>query len=304
MDKITATKSEEGYNIALTATDADANAKDCSSYTTYKLQMWKPGLDPDTSANLIIDDAISWTSDGSDGAATYTIADGDLDTAGVYHGRVYLAKTGVIEILSVFAIILPSPINYCTIDEIKSELEITGNDYDDFLEAMCEQATDLIDEYCNRTFNSTTATRYFDGADNKLLIDDIVSVTTLKLDVDCDGSFEISLTEDTDYNLMPLNTTPKMWIEISSRTDRTYHNFNPGVRKGVQIIGVWGYAATVPRLIRRAAIMQVGQWFKLRESGFTGVSGSPEFGGVTMVKKGLDPNIRLILSKFKRVDFY
>lgn len=303
MEKLTATKTEEGYSISGTAKDADGNAKDCSTYTTYKLQMWLPGLNPDDSDNLTVNASISWTVAAS-GTWYYTIADGDFDTAGTYHARIALTKSGVVEFLSVFAIVIPDPTLYCTIEEVKSELEITTDDYDDWLHAMCQAVKDLFDEYCHTNFTATTATRYFDGANTTLFFDDLIEVTTLKLDEDCDGSFEATLTEDTDFYLLPYNDTPKRMAVISDRSDRSYHDFNPGVKRGVQIIGSWGYQTTVPKLVRRAAIFQIADWKAWQESGYTGVIGSPDFGGSRTVGKTLSQRVTMILDKFKRRDFF
>jgi len=118
MDKITIPKADVGYNITLTATDSAGVAKDCSTYTTYKLQVWKPGLDPDVAANLTIDSAFSWTS-AAGGTGYYTIATGNFATAGLYHARIFLSKTGVEEKLSTFAIVVADPTLYVTVDEVR-----------------------------------------------------------------------------------------------------------------------------------------------------------------------------------------
>jgi len=190
--------------------------------------------------------------------------------------------------------------DYCTLDEIKSELtNITTKDYDGFLQAMIGQAKELIDNLCNREFDKVTATaRYFDGAGTILFIDDLVSIDAsgFQLDLDGDGTYESTLAT-TDYELYPLNTTPKTFIKISSNSN--YGSFASGIKKGVKITGTWGYGSTIPKSIRRAAIMQVCRWFKRRETGYATVVGSPELGEVKTYH-GLDPDVKLILKPYIR----
>jgi len=303
MERITATLGEKGYNLAIQVNDAAGSEKDCSTFTTHDLQVWTPGTDPDDEDNRLIDDSLTWD-DANTGAALYSIADGDLSLSGVYEARVYLAKTGVIEYYGPFILIIPDRTLYCTLIEIKSELDIDTSEYDDWLHQMCESATELIDHYCHTSFRATTATKYFDGADQRLSINDLISLTTLKLDLDCDGVFEATLTEGKDFNLEPYNQTPKRWVVISSRTDRSYHELNPGVRKGIEIAGSWGFQESIPELVRRAALIQVAEWKALNESGYTGITGSPEIGGSRIVGKTLSTRVRKMLDNFKRRDFY
>jgi hypothetical protein len=291
MDKITIPKADVGYNITLTATDSAGVAKDCSTYTTYKLQVWLPGLDPDTAENLTINTAFSWTS-AAGGTGYYTIATGNFATAGLYHARIYLAKTGVEEKLSTFAIVVADPTLYVTVDEVKSELGITVDTNDDFIQQMCKDASDFVDNHCRRTFAVETAgTRYFDGSDkDRLFIDDLLSVTTLKVDADCDGTYEDTYTADTDYILWPTNTTPKTMIYLSDRASRSYSNFGGNYRKIVQIVGNWGYQSTVPANVRRAALIKAVELYKQRQSGYTGIIGGSEMG-----QQAIDPRVRFII---------
>ncbi len=297
MDKITIPKADVGYNITLTATDSAGTAKDCSTYTTYKLQVWKPGLDPDTAANLTINSAFSWTS-AAGGTGYYTIRTGDFATAGTYHARLYLAKTGVEEKLSTFAIVVPDTTLYCTVDEVKRAFNITVDTEDDEIQRMCANAKAFIDDVCHRTFaTSTAATRYFDGGDQVLFPDDILTITTLKVDADCDGTYEDSYTEGTDYVLEPYNTTPKTTIKISSRATRNYSNFGgKGNKKIVQIVGDFGYQATVPAKVRECALMKACDSYKLQQSGYTGIIGSNEFGEARLGNY-IDQKVRRMLNE-------
>lgn len=186
--------------------------------------------------------------------------------------------------------------NYCQLENIKRDLDITGDENNDVLQAMIAQVKTFIDNLCDRQFDTTTETRYFDGAGSVLFIDDMVSITSLKLDEDGDGTYEVTMSSS-DYVLYPLNTTPKMWIEISSNSN--YSGFANGIKKGVEIAATWGYGTTVPADVQRAASIQVMRWFKRCESAFADVIGAPEMGQFIMYK-ALDPDVQLILQPYRR----
>lgn len=115
-----------------------------------------------------------------------------------------------------------------------------GDSYDTALTNLLIEASRFIDEKCLRVFYVFTGTRYFRGAGNKLFLpDDLLSITTLKTDEDGDGTFENTLTEDTDFVLQPPNWFPKTWAEILSQG--SYGGFAAGRVRGVQIIGSFGY---------------------------------------------------------------
>ena len=186
--------------------------------------------------------------------------------------------------------------NYCTLDEVKSELSLDNSDYDDMLQAMIGQAKGFIDLYCDREFDTTSEPRYFDGAGSVLFIDDLVSVTTLKLDEDGDGTYESTMAA-TDYILYPLNKTPKRKIEISNDSD--YGGFASGIKKGVEINATWGYSSTIPDAVKRASIIQVCRWFKRKDTAFATVISTPDI-GTQEIYPGLDPDVKIILGQYVR----
>ena len=137
--------------------------------------------------------------------------------------------------------------SYATLTELKAILGITSTTDDTVMRKILEAASRSIESYCNRRFYSTTETKYFDGA-LTLWIPDLLSITTLKTDEDGDGTFENTFqvaTAPVDYLLYgggledSLNLYPKIRIEINP--DGDYGSFANGVKKGVEIAGVWGY---------------------------------------------------------------
>jgi len=130
---------------------------------------------------------------------------------------------------------------YADLTTIKRRLGITATTWDtDFLVWM-NTSSRFIDGYCKRKFYVQSATRYYDGAGDKLFVDDLLSVSTLKVDDNADGTYEDSYTASTDYELWPYDNYPKTMALISSRADRGYTNFGGPCRKAVQIVGSFGY---------------------------------------------------------------
>ena len=187
--------------------------------------------------------------------------------------------------------------NYCTIDEVKNSLgQMVTEQYNGILLDIITAVTSEIDNYCNRSFALTSATRYFDGVGDNLIVDDLVSVTTFKLDTGGDGVWETTLTEGTDFLLYPYNTSPKWLVKLTD--DSTASDFATGKRKGVEIVGVWGYA-TVPDPIRQAAMMQVCRLFRLSQGGYGTEIGTPEIGTQT-IYQGLPSDAKRMLAAYVR----
>ncbi len=136
---------------------------------------------------------------------------------------------------------------YASIADLKGILGVTSTTDDTVMRKMLEAASRSIDRYTNRFFHTLTETKYFDGA-KTLWIPDLLSITTLKTDEDGDGTFENTFqvaTIPVDYLLYgaggddALNLYPRIRIEINP--DGDYGSFASGVKKGVEIAGLWGY---------------------------------------------------------------
>ena len=131
---------------------------------------------------------------------------------------------------------------YSTLDRFKTRIGIalTNTDNDDTLIDILFSASRTVDEYTARWFFVQLATKYFTGTlQNKVLIDDLLVLTTLKTGSDSDGTFNNSaLIENQDFVLKPFNLFPKTLVsEIF--TDQVFDDA-PQVRD-VEIVGQWGY---------------------------------------------------------------
>ena len=142
---------------------------------------------------------------------------------------------------------------YVSLDTLKSSsvLNVTGTADDSRLRALAENASRIVDRYCNRHFHVVAATRRFDGLGTpSLLIPDLVSVDGggLKTDDDRDRVFETTWAAG-DYLLLPTNADPtaggnsqsRPYVEVAVDVDAgTKSFFTRGVQT-VQIAGQWGW---------------------------------------------------------------
>jgi len=133
--------------------------------------------------------------------------------------------------------------NYSDLTTIRRRLGLSASDtaWDADILLWLNASSRWIDQHCRRNFTVEAATRYYDGAEEKLFIDDLLSVTTLKTDTDADGTFENTYTANTDYELWPYDKFPKTMALISSRAARSYSDFGGSGRKLVQLVGSFGY---------------------------------------------------------------
>ena len=132
--------------------------------------------------------------------------------------------------------------SYITVNDIKDALGDSASTNENIYRKIAEAGTAMIENYTHRRFNVENATKYYDGA-NRLWIDDLLTVSTIKTDEDADGSYETTYTTS-DYVLYPLNSYPKLYAEVTHRGD--YGTFAPGLRKSVEIVGEWGYGDGEP----------------------------------------------------------
>ena len=292
LQTVTVATGDFGYYIPFVVQDSTGAAFDISTYTV-TLHVWLPAT-----PTVFAIEAACTADIAASGTCHYDILTGDLDTAGVYLGKLELTKAGVALSTEQFAIIVTTNASsYVTLADVKDALNITGTGEDDLLAGLIEGVSAEIDNYCRRSFAAVTATRYFDGVADNLVVDDLLTVTTLKLDTDGNGVWETTLTEGTDFLLCPYNENPKWLIRLSPNSTRS--DFATGVRKGVEIAGSWGYDTTVPKPVRQAALMQVCREYKLSQAAFGTEIGTPDIGTQT-VYQGLSSDTKRKLSDYVR----
>lgn len=109
--------------------------------------------------------------------------------------------------------------------------------------SLLESASRHLDRRCHRYFYCWEGKRYYDGKSGHLIVDDLLSIETVKLDEDGDGVFESTMAPYVaavygDYLLYPLNKFPYTWLELAPNS--AYGAFGAN-RQAVEIDGVHGY---------------------------------------------------------------
>jgi len=186
---------------------------------------------------------------------------------------------------------------YATLAEIKTWLGITGSTDDTRLELAIEAASRAIDMECSRQFYATTATRYFKAtAPLRVdLDDDLLAITSISTDTTGLRTYSALLVSD--YELEP-DVAPYRQVYIAPGSSRS---FPLDERRGVQVIGDWGYCATgsQPQAINRACLLLATRYFKRKDAPF-GVLGTPELGFMRVTAK--DPEVRALLQPYRRYE--
>ncbi len=204
---------------------------------------------------------------------------------------------------------------YCSKEELKSRLQIdasdTGDDHE--IQLVMQAVTDWITSYCGRHFYRVSETRTFvPGNVWTLDIDDIVTCTSLDLDYDGDGVYEVHWTENVNFQLLQYPKgynahnlgvpKPRNFLQVTSGTTG-----NPATGSGwlpwlipftpqnrVSITGVWGWE-TIPPNVTQAALYIAAEMFKAKDSPF-GVAGIGELG---IVKIAASPWVVELLRPYK-----
>lgn len=169
-------------------------------------------------------------------------------------------------------------------------------------ENIIEAASRWIDGNRGRHFYTASETRYYTAeVGHRVVIDDLITLTTLLTDEDGDGTFERTWTA-ADYNLYPYNAAiklrPYIAIERSVPGSLTF----PTLRKGVSVTGVFGFWSAVPEAITEACILiSMRVWG--RKDLLFGVSGNADLGTQQVISTiARDGEILLLLNTIpKRV---
>lgn len=143
---------------------------------------------------------------------------------------------------------------YGRLADFKAELKGSGagTSDDTVLLRVHERASRGVDEFCRRSFFHLQAqTRIYEGGDRAQhmnprelwLPDDLLAVTSLKVDQGGDGTYETTLAVNTDYWLWPYNPPPNTpYNRIDLNPQGAQLSSWPTSRHRVQLIGTLGYS--------------------------------------------------------------
>jgi hypothetical protein len=259
-----------------------------------------------TTAVLTITDPTGATSTPSvthSGTGTYT-ATVPCTISGVWLYKWAGTGTAADVVEGTFTVVTIDQTIYATVEELKSRLTITDTTDDFELTLAAQAASRSIDEICGRYFWRGTDTRtYIPESMYRQSIDDLVSVTTLKVDQDGDGVYEQTWTAGTDYALEVApgryNTGSKgeLW-PYTAFTVTTSGKYLPFIwpwrhLDAIQITGVFGWPA-VPPAVKHATLIAAADLFKLKDAPF-GVAGISDLGALRVKD---NPMITKLLARY------
>lgn len=205
---------------------------------------------------------------------------------------------------------------YGSLEEIKGRLSITDTTDDLALQSAHSAACRLIDRMCGQPFwrDASVVIRTFEPENPKCLdltcdgtVPGIATTTGLivKLDTDDTGTFETTLTLNTDFVLEPKNAAvdvpARPYTELEMTGLSYWFNRSSYERDTVQITAVWGWPA-VPAEIHEAALIQTIHLFKSGKDAQTGAlffAGGDAVGALRVSQ--MHPLARGLIAPYQRV---
>lgn len=195
--------------------------------------------------------------------------------------------------------------DYATLAQVKAALRITDQIDDSTLNTAISAASRWVDGWCGREFAvaSGTATRDYipTGRMEPLMVDDLTSVVSIKIDEDLDRSFSTTLNA-IDYQLEPVNGlsfgNAYPYTRIRPQEDGYWPTSYS--RATVRVEATFGWPA-VPDAVRDATILQASRLFTRNDSPL-GVAGFGEMGAMRVSFRG-DPDVMMLLQPYRRAKF-
>jgi hypothetical protein len=199
---------------------------------------------------------------------------------------------------------------YISAADLKSYIGLTGSGQDTNISNSITAASRQIDRICNRRFwqDSSVQVKTFTPISNIYLEVPDISTTTgliVKLDTTDDGSYDKTLTINTDFIVMPTNPTllgtgsgeHEPYNEIRILNTRSSERFDPSIINNVQVTAKYGFAV-VPEAVEQATRIQALRLFKRKDTPFN-VFGNDETGTIELFNK-FDPDALALLKDYRR----
>ncbi len=203
--------------------------------------------------------------------------------------------------------------DYCTLNELQVELGIATSDTDRVgsLELAITAASREIDRWCGRVFwqDATVVTREV-WPESAVCVDLLeqhglsreISTTDgliVKTDTDGDGTYETTLTINTDFILLPRNAVADSlpFSELWAVGSGSFPLLSNG-RAGVQITAKFGWPA-IPDDVKKACLLQAAQLFKSKDAVF-GAAALPGDVGAVFLRSQLHPQAKALLMDYQR----
>ncbi len=177
---------------------------------------------------------------------------------------------------------------YTSREELKDRLNIPDDSDDLAIELAVRAAARYIEKRTGRFFWQIAETRTFvPQGIYSLRISDLVTCTSLLTDPDGDGTFPVTWTQGTDFELSYGYREYNQNVSGEPTPYREVHVIGGGSRffpyawcltrqDRIKITGTWGWPA-VPDMITTASLLLASDLYKLKDAPF-GISGSADFG--------------------------
>lgn len=195
---------------------------------------------------------------------------------------------------------------YTTRALIKSRLGIgETTTHDTLIDNWILRASSLVDAETGRSFEATTATKYFtplkqtfgghlseDGRTLLLAPHDLLTITTLT-------NGDSAVISSSEYVLLPPNIAPYYGIrlKLTSTINWTYTT-NP--ENAISIAGTWGYAATAPNGVIEAVEQAIVYWYKTFQAGGNSGQAMQSSDGVYLTAPRLPRDVDQLLCPYRK----
>lgn len=195
-----------------------------------------------------------------------------------------------------------------TSSDLKTHLNIPDTTDDTSIGVAVAAANQAVIRWCGRTFDTTTtgsaSARVYRPRSHTLCItDDFWTTTalTVKLDEGDDGTYESTLTINTDFIVEPLNGLDNGTTVPYYRLIATSWLFSPShTIPNVQVTAAWGWAS-VPSDVFEATLIKAARLFKRRTSPEGVLGGFQDFGAVRISGRE-DPDVVALLAPYRRAE--
>ena len=201
---------------------------------------------------------------------------------------------------------------YVDKDDFKTYIGLSGSAQDTNIDNAIDSACRLIDAITGRRFNqdSSANAKVFTPKSSIFLdVPDISTKTGLivKLDDNDDGTYETTLTINTDFIVEPSNpriikitggtTHLEPYNKITILHTRSSERFDPTIINNVEVTAKWGYSI-VPEDIKTATLIQALRYFKRKDTPFNTYGDVNT--GVSELFSKIDPDVQTLLKAPKK----